>query len=300
MNLLKESVHNRILEKKKELDTLRPLPPNIVRKLQEQMQVEYTYNSNAIEGNTLTLRETQLVIEEGITINGKSLKENMEAKNHPEAINFVKGLSKKEIEEIDILKVHELIFEGVDKNAGKYRAGQVRISGADFMPPLPQEIKPKTDALLDWLRKNPDELRPIEFAAVFHHQFVCLHPFSDGNGRVSRLLMNCILLKYRYPFVIILKNDRKRYYRTLREADHGNISPFVNFIARCVERSLNLYLAAIGKRTVISLLEASKSTRYSQEYLSLLARKGSISAAKIGRKWFLTKESLDAYVRENS
>jgi excisionase family DNA binding protein len=168
------------------------------------------------------------------------------------------------------------------------------------MPPPPQEVKSRTVELLDWLQSNPDELRPIELAAIFHHRLVYIHPFFEGNGRVARLLMNCVLLKYGYPFVVVLRNDRGRYYRTLREADHSNLSPFVNFVARCVERSLNLYLAAIGTRIIISLEEASKSTGLSQEYLSLLARKGSIDAFKIGRKWMTTKKALEKYLKKSS
>lgn len=296
MNLLKEEIHNRILEKKRELDAARPLPSEIVRKLHEQMQIEYTYNSNAIEGNTLSLRETQLVIEEGITVSRKSLREVLEAKNHPEAITYVEELSKRSILEEDVLKVHELLLKGVDETAGSYRTGQVRITGADFMPPSPQQIKSTIAKTLEWLHMNPDELRPIELAAAFHHKLVYVHPFFEGNGRVARLLMNCVLLRSSYPFVVILRNDRGRYYRTLREADHGNLSPFVNFVARCVERSLNLYLTAIGNRTVISLEEASKLTGLNQEYLSLLARKGNIDAFKIGRKWMTTKKALEKYL----
>ena len=292
MNLLKDEIHDRILEKKKELDAVRPLPPEVVRKLREQMRVEYTYNSNAIEGNTLTLRETQMVIEEGFTASGKSLKEVLEAKNHPAAITYVEGLSERGIEEADALKVHAILFKGVDEAAGTYRTGQVRITGADFMPPPPQQVKPRMAELIEWLRVNPDELRPIELAAVFHHKLVCVHPFFEGNGRVARLLMNCTLLKHGYPFAVVLRNDRGTYYRALREADHGSPSPFVNFVARCVERSLNLYLAAIGERTIISLEEASKSTGLSQEYLSLLARKGAIDAFKIGKKWATTKKAI--------
>jgi Fic family protein len=300
MNLLKEEIHDRILDKKKELDAMRPLPSDIVRTLREQMQIEYTYNSNAMEGNTLSLRETQLVIQEGITVDGKSLIEHLEAKKHPEAIEFIENLSKHEIEENHILEVHRLLFEGIYENAGTYRTGQVRITGADFLPTAPEKIKQEISELLDWLHKNPDELRPIELAALFHHRLAFIHPFSNGNGRVTRLLMNCILLKYGYPFTIVLTRDRKRYYRVLREADHRNLPPFVNFIARCVERSLNLYLAALGKRTVISLSEAAKMTDYSQEYLSLLARKGSMDAFKIGKNWYVTKKSLEEYIQNHS
>jgi Fic family protein len=297
VNLLKEEIHNRILEKKRELDALRPLPPDVVRKLQEQMQVEYTYNSNALEGNTLSLRETQLVIQEGVTVSGKSLREHLEAKNHPAAIEFVEGLSRREIEESSVLEVHRLLFEGIDGNAGAYRIGQVRITGADFLHPRPDVIREQVSELLAWLHENPDELRPIELAAVFHHRLVSIHPFLDGNGRVTRLLMNCVLLKNGYPFAVVLNNDRRRYYRVLSEADHGNLEPFVNFVARCVERSLNLYLTALGERTAIPLSEAAATTSYSQEYLSLLARKGRIDSFKIGRIWYVTRKSLDRYIQ---
>jgi Fic family protein len=297
VNLLKEEIHNRILEKKRELDALRPLPPDVVRKLQEQMQVEYTYNSNALEGNTLSLRETQLVIQEGVTVSGKGLREHLEAKNHPAAIEFVEGLSRREIEESSVLEVHRLLFEGIDGNAGAYRIGQVRITGADFLHPRPDVIREQVSELLAWLHENPDELRPIELAAVFHHRLVSIHPFLDGNGRVTRLLMNCVLLKHGYPFAVVLNNDRRRYYRVLSEANHGNPAPFVNFVARCVERSLNLYLTALGERTAIPLSEAAATTSYSQEYLSLLARKGRIDSFKIGRIWYVTRKSLDRYIQ---
>jgi len=300
MDLLREEIHDRILEKKKELDAMRPLPSDVVRSLREQMQVEYTYNSNAIEGNTLNLRETQLVIQEGITVNGKSLAEHLEARNHPAAIDFVEDLSKREIGEDSILKVHRLLFDGIYASAGNYRSGVVRITGADFLPAAPGKIKQEVSDLLEWLRKNPDELRPVEIAAMLHYRLVYIHPFSDGNGRVARLLMNCILLKFGYPFAIVLTRDREKYYRTLREADHGSFSPFVNFTGRCVERSLNLYLTALGKRVIISLSEAAKTTDYSQEYLSLLARKGSIDSFKIGKNWYVTKKSLEQYIQKHS
>jgi len=300
MGLLKDKIHQRIIVKKKELDESRPLPPMIVRKLKEQMQIEYTYNSNALEGNTLSARETQLVIQEGITVQGKSLREHLEVKNHPEAMLFVENLSRREIEEKDVLETHRIIFEGIDDNAGTYRKGQVRIAGADFIPPPPEEIRSRITDLSDWLHENVEELRSIEIAAVFHHRFEQIHPFSEGNGRVGRLLMNCILLKHGYPFVVVLKDDRKKYYKALHDGDHGNLMPVVNFTARCVERSLNLYLTAIGKRKQVSILEASKDSRYDQKYLSLLATKGTLDAYKIGRNYFTTVEALREYTQNSS
>jgi len=301
MQMLKANMYARILSKKKALDSLRPLPSRLVQKLWEQMQIEFTYNSNAIEGNTLSLRETQLVIQEGITVRGKSLREHLEARNHPEAITYIEKLAQRgsTIKQEDILKVHQLLMHGIDdQNAGKYRTSQVRVAGATFMPPPAGKIQPMINELLQTLNQNPDELRPIELAAFFHHKLVYTHPFLDGNGRTARLLMNVILMRSGYPFTILLKVDRPKYLRTLSEADNGNMVPFANFIAKCVERSLDLYLLAFEKEAeILTLAEASKLTPYTQEYLSLLARKGSIGAFKLRRNWVITKKALNEYLK---
>lgn len=300
MALIKGRVRKRILSKKKRLDSLRPLPPTLVARLKEQMAIEYTYNSNAIEGNTLTLRETQLVIEEAITIGGKSLSECLEARNHPEAISFVESLvdARGKMTEDNVLHVHKLVMANVAEDAGRYRTAAVRITGANFMPPPSREVRPRMNRLLEWLKENPDELRPIELAAVFHHRFVQVHPFTEGNGRTARLLMNAVLMKNGYPFIAVIpKVDRAKYLRALSEADLGNASAFVNFVARCVEKSLDMYLNALEEPEILTLAEASKLTPYSQEYLSLLARKGALGAFKRGRNWVITKRDLDRYLR---
>jgi Fic family protein len=265
------------------------------------MQIEFTYNSNAIEGNTLSLRETQLVIQEGITVHGKSLREHLEAKNHPDAINHIEKLAQQKttITQNHILETHALLMRGIDdQNAGKYRTGQVRITGATFIPPPAQEIPTKINELLQIISNNPDELTPIELAAYFHHKFVYIHPFIDENGRTARLLTNIILIRNGYPFTAFLRVDRPKYLRTLSEADHGNLTPFANFTATCVERSLDIYLLAFEKKAVIlTLKEASKLTPYTQEYLSLLARKGNIDAFKLQRNWVITKKALNEYMK---
>jgi len=299
--MLKAKLYSRILSKKKALDSLRPLPAQTVKKLWEQMQIEFTYNSNAIEGNTLTIRETQLVIQEGITVRGKSLKEHLEAKNHPDAINYIEKLAqnKTPIQEDDILNVHKLLMRGIDdQNAGKYRTGQARIAGATFMPPPASKIQLMINELLQTLSQNPDELTPIELTAFFHYKLVYIHPFLDGNGRTARLLSNVILLRNGYPFTVLLKVDRPKYLLTLNEADQGNLTPFTTFIARCVERSLDVYLLAFEKEAeILTLREASKLSPYTQEYLSLLARKGNIGAFKLGRNWVITKKALNEYLK---
>lgn len=146
---------------------------------------------------------------------------------------------------------------------------------------------------------NPDRLDAIEIAAVLHHRLVEIHPFADGNGRAARLLMNLLLMRHGYPITMVLKVDRKRYYDCLRQADQEDIKAFVDFIARNVERSLDIYLDAFkGTDEFITLAEAAKGSVYSQEYLSLLARKGRIEAVKLGRNWHIKKSALERYVKE--
>ena len=165
------------------------------------------------------------------------------------------------------------------------------------MPPPSSQVKPRIDELLKWLRENPDELTPIELAAVFHHHFVQIHPFSEGNGRTARLLMNALLMKAEYPFIATVpKLDRSKYLKTLAEADSGNTSNFVNFIARCAEKALDMYLDALEEPEILTLAGASKITPYSQEYLSLLARKGLLGAYKQGRNWVVSRQELDRYL----
>jgi Fic family protein len=300
MALISQRIHGRILEKKKRLNGYRPLQPALVSRLKERLAVEYTYNSNAIEGNTLTLRETRLIIEEGVTVEGKSLAETLEARNHPEAIKFVENLVAVDsiVTEEKVLQIHKMIMNKIAEDAGHYRTGRVRIAGALFTPPPSSEIKLRMDELLRWLKENPDELTPVELAAVFHHRFVQTHPFTEGNGRTARLLMNLILMKNGYPFITAVQNqDRTKYLSTLMEADSGRLSPFVNFIARCVEKTLDMYLDAIEEPETLTLSEASKIIPYSQEYLSLLARKGAIGAYKQGRKWVITLRDLEKYLQ---
>jgi Fic family protein len=300
MPLISERIHRRILDKKKRLDEHRPLSASLVARLRDEMMIEYTYDSNAIEGSTLTLRETRLVIEEGITIGGKSIKEHLAAMNHPEAISFIEELvnGEEEIDERAVLRTHSLVLHGIEEDAGRYRSSGVRIAGATFSPPHSSEVRTRTRELLRWLRENPDELTPIELAAVFHHRFVQIHPFMEGNGRTARLLMNGILMRYGYPFIVNITNrERGKYLRSLSEADMGNVSALVNFIARSVERALDIYLHALEEPELLSLAEASELSPYSHEYLSLLARKGIIGAFKKGRNWYITREDLNRYVK---
>jgi len=301
MTILNTELHHRILEKKKKLDAIRPLPSSTVRKIQQQLQIEYIYNSNAIEGNTLTLRETQLVIEEGMTVGGKPLREILEVRNHPQAIEYIETLTKKEkLGEHDIFTIHQIIMKDIIDDAGRYRSGDVRITGTDYIPPPAHDVPFLMESMLDRYNRNSDELLPLELTAWLHHDFVHTHPFSDGNGRVARLLMNVALLRSGYPMTVIRRVDRKSYYEALHRADKGNLSSFVNFVASAVEQTLDLYLRVIGPAndSLIPISEAVKGSRYSQEYISLLVRKRKIPGIKSGRNWKVSKDMIQRYTEQ--
>jgi len=303
---LSPQVIERLSAKHKQLQSTRPLSPTIVTKLRERFMLEMTYNSNAIEGNTLTLKETYLVLSEGITIKGKSLKEHLEAKNHHEALEFifeqVEHDSQHTISEHLIRELQSLVIGNIDKSiAGTYRDVEVAITASSHQPPLATEVPGKMADLIKWFRKEQLKLNPIELAAILHHKLVNIHPFADGNGRTARLLMNIVLLQTGYPLVIILKNDRRKYYDTLAQADTGNSDPFITFIARAVERSLDLYLETITKNRTddqkfVTLSMLAKEFNLTQEHLNLLARQGKIVAHKRGRLWLSSHEDIKQYL----
>ena len=302
---MNERLHERLLEKKRKIEVHRPLSQEILAKLREQFAIQYTYHTNVIEGNTLTLRETQLVIQEGITVKGKPLRYHLEAINHPKAIEFVERFAqeRKPLSEQDTLYLHGIVMKGIaEAEPGAYRKGQVAITGSRYTPPPPYEVPFMMADSLEWINTNPEELRPVELAAMAHFKLVHIHPFVDGNGRVGRLLMNLLLLRHGYPITYVRREERGRYYDALEKAHFGNEKPFVNFIGRCAEQSLDLYLAAIETATpdtvLIPLPEAAKGTPFSVEYLGLLARKGRIDAVKVGRRWHIRREALRRYLEE--
>lgn len=295
-------------ERLKQLNKLRPISSTLLLKLKERFEVEMTYNSNAIEGNTLTLKETYWVIQHGITVKGKSLKDHLEARNHKEALDYLYEMighdSNQTISEHLIKSLHALVIQDIDKNiAGQYRNVDVFITGTEHKPPSAIDVPFKMRELIVWARKNYKKMNAVEFAAIFHHKFVHIHPFQDGNGRTGRLLMNIFLMQYGFPLTIIQKNDRQKYYRVLAAADNGNYKPLVLFVAQAVLRSLNIYLDVLTpskeKENFISLAQATKYCSYSQEYLSKLAKEGKLEAIKIKRNWMTTKEAVLRYVKEH-
>lgn len=297
------SIYGRIVRKRETLDKLRPFNQGALHKLQETFRVDMTYNSNAIEGNSLSLSETKLVLEEGLTIGGKTMKEHLEVMNHSKAIDFVQSLvNKPEITEVDVLNLHAIILDRIDpQNAGYYRMSAVRISGTDYTPPNAAKVPALMQEVYRMLNAKGE---PIEIASQIHQKLVDIHPFIDGNGRTARLLLNLYLMRSGYPPVIILRAERKKYIRTIMQSRmEMDITSFSNFVAKAVERSLDIYLDSLGteSREYLTLGEAAKISRngYSEEYLSLLARNGKIGAVKFGRNWKITKEALEEYEKEH-
>ena len=307
MPYLDLNLKNRLEFKLRQLQGLRPIPSTQIMKLREQFGIEMTYNSNAIEGNRLTLKETFLVINEGLTIKGKSLQDHLEAKDHFEALNylyeFIEKDSRHSISEIFIRSIQQLIVKETDSTwAGNYRNSNVIITGSNHTPPDASAVPHLMSDLIKWINNKKNQLSPIELAAFLHHKIVFIHPFFDGNGRTARLVMNLILMQKGYPLVMILKNDRRRYYDSLDKADKENYKPFVNFIAQAIERSLNIYLKTLlpttkNKEKYFLLSEISKKISYSEKYLNLLARQGKLEAHKEKRNWVVSFGAVERYVK---
>lgn len=233
---------------KKSIDQNRPFSKRLASSLHEKLIVEWTYNSNAIEGNTLTLSETKVVLE-GITIGGKSMVEHLEVINHREAILFVEDLiaNKEPLSEWNIKNIHALILKEIDnRNAGKYRSENVVISGAKHIPPKHYEIGDLMQKIMVEYQNEWKALHPIVKATLIHGEFVKIHPFIDGNGRTSRLLLNFELMKNGYPPIIIKNEERSRYYDVLDLAHTTmNYEPFIELVSKLVIESEKLWLSVL-------------------------------------------------------
>lgn len=259
---------SKLLEKidrlKGELDALRPLSPDQEGRVMQKFRLDWNYHSNAIEGNSLTYGETIAFLMEGLTAKGKPFKDHLDIKGHNEAIDFLMDLVKnhQHLSEKIIRELHEMILVEPYATPAKTSAGQ-RVEkkvtlGAYKMKPnhvqtptgeihyyaTPEETPAKMSDLMAWLREHQEknDLHPLVVAAVFHYRFVAIHPFDDGNGRMSRLLMNLLLMQYGYPPVVIKKQDREVYYSVLHQADAGEINVFIEFIGENLAHSLEIYL----------------------------------------------------------
>ena len=244
---LPEDYFKEVDEKLAKLNRKRPLKEATLKSLEENNILDWTYNSNAIEGNTLTLRETKVVLE-GITVGGKSLKEHLEVINHKEAILFLEDLVKSHanISEWNIKNIHSLILKEIDNdNAGKYRLENVKISGASQVPidyvKVPLEMEKLINKYENW-----KHFHPLIRAALLHGEFVFIHPFVDGNGRTARLLMNFEAMKNGYLPIIIKANLRANYYDALDKAmTSHDYTDFIKLIVEEENKMLDQYLEVI-------------------------------------------------------
>jgi len=236
----------------KEIDVLKAKLDNYRQydsyRITQALELEYTFESNRIEGNTMTLRETYMVVNEGLTISGKSMREHLEAINHQEAIGFIKDLIQRNVSlnERDFLSIHNLILRGIiPEDAGRYRKVQVMIKGSTHMPPQPYMVAKEMEDYFLWYEINKNRLHAVVLAAEMHERLLTIYPFIDGNGRTSRLIMNLILLQKGY-LIANIKGDyenRMQYYQTLETAQtKNNKEDFLLFIAQIEKQSLERYI----------------------------------------------------------
>ncbi|SIO30695.1 Fic family protein [Halodesulfovibrio marinisediminis] len=236
----------RIDNLQEEITSLRPLDEDELSQLKEYYRIGLTYSSNALEGNSLTESETKVIIEDGLTIGGKSIKEHMEVLGHSEAFSFIHDIASGNLlSEEDLLKIHSLVYGRIDKDqAGTYREKRIFLSGSKYSFPKPEEVQSLMTDLFSKLPEMKKELHPVVFAAQAHKELVFIHPFVDGNGRVSRLLMNLLLIQAGYLVTIIPPVLRSEYIASLEKA-HTNDSDFIKFILRCHIEAQKEYLRLV-------------------------------------------------------
>ena len=262
---------NRLQRKKTQLDDLRPLPAAAVRRLNEQLTVEWIYNSNAIEGSTLTLKETQLILETGLTIGGKSLREHFEVINHKQAIEYVEALSTGEasITPFHVRQIHQLVLTHIDDdNAGQYRNLPVYITGTAYEPPEAWEVVHLMSEWGDWLNGPALLLHPVERAALAHHRLVAIHPFIDGNGRTARVLATLILYlrgfdaKQFFCLDDYYDSDRQAYYKALQNVNQDTLD-----LTKWLEYfivGVNISIGAVKERVIRLSSERLRKTKRGQ------------------------------------
>jgi excisionase family DNA binding protein len=309
-----DDILDQLTAKKQKLDTYKPIPEELIKNLEEWFRIELTYTSNAIEGNTLTRQETALVVDEGITVQGKSLEEHLEAINLAKAFDFIRTFTtktKKDITNGLILDIHRIILDKIDStNSGRFRTVAVRLKGSETILPNAAKVPELMDEFIDWLQNNNLD-HPIKMAVDAHFKFVSIHPFVDGNGRTARLLMNLILMQDGYPPVIVRKEDREEYIKSLEKGQTKNdLDDYYKFMFDSIDRSLDIYLEAVVPEKV-SVLEPNLNQRFyttddvakmlkiDPESVRRYVRSGKLRAMKLGGKFIrIEKIDLDRFIEE--
>ena len=234
------------------LDSFRPLSPHQAQNLEAVFETEFTFDSNRIEGNTLTLQETALVLEKGITVTGKSMREHLEVVNHHEALAFVKELIAGNIDfdQSALLEIHKLVLSGIDRhNAGHYRRERVFITGSRYVPPNPLKVPDLMQAYFDYYQVHQDQMHPALLAADMSEKLVTIHPFIDGNGRTCRLVMNFLLMRAGFPITNISgeRQNRTAYYDALQAVQlEQDVDAFKRFALQQIKHAFFRYLDAVA------------------------------------------------------
>ncbi|MBI2442965.1 MAG: Fic family protein [Candidatus Levybacteria bacterium] len=309
-----DDILKRLEAKKQRLDIYKPLPKELVKNLEEWFRIELTYTSNAIEGNTLTRQETALIVEEGITVQGKSIVEHQEAINHAEAFDFIQTLTnekKRKVTEKDIRDLHSLILNKIDDtNKGRYRTVAVRLRGTETILPNALKIPDLMTEFMTWLQnKNVDH--PVKIAIDAHYKLVSIHPFVDGNGRTARLLMNLLLMQEGYPPAIIRKEDRNGYITSLEKGQtKGHLTDYYALMYEAVDRSLDIYLEAVepdrasikeptSEQRFYTTEEVAQLIKVDPESVRRYVRSGKLRAVKLGGKFIrIDRKDLNSFIEE--
>ncbi|MBU1197290.1 Fic family protein [Candidatus Micrarchaeota archaeon] len=248
-NWIDSTLAQRLEDKLRKLNSLRPLPQEMLKRLREKFEVDMTYNSNAIEGNRLNLRETWLVLRKGMTIRGKSMVEHLEATNHLEALSLLEKMAnrKKEVVEADVLSLHAAVLDKIDSpNAGFYRHEQVYIQGSKLTLPNWRKVPEMMKTVFGEFKARKTRIEAVYSAVKIHYETVRIHPFVDGNGRLARLLMNLRLMRAGFPPMVLRREERRAYYSALEKADKGDFRPISMLVAKDVEAALDLYLDSVA------------------------------------------------------
>lgn len=216
----------------KEISALRPMEGGMLEQIQDYYRVGLTWTSNALEGNSLTESETKVLLEDGLTVGGKPLRDVFEAIDHAKAYDYMFSIFREHrIDEQAVLKMHELFYQNIEPEyAGRYRDVRALITGSQYPVAALEKIQKEMDRLFEWVQKEREKYHPVEFAAQLHKRFVFIHPFKDGNGRVARLIMNLVLIQDGYLPVIVPPVLRRDYVSLLERA-HEDDRDFMEFIA---------------------------------------------------------------------
>ncbi len=276
------------------------LSPDVLHRIRKHFRIKSIYHSNAIEGNLLAVGETRQVVELGLTITGKPLKDQAEARNLSEALDLLEQLASvndQPITQNDLRQLHAFVLDGIHEEAGSYRSVPVSISGSSYEPTAPESVPSEMTEFSDWLM-DASTPEPCEFAsfrglvvaATAHTWFVTIHPFIDGNGRVGRLLMNLMLMRYGFPIAIITKEDRLRYYDALELSQTSDLTPLMALVAECIEESLEEYESAAQ--------EQREQAEWAQSLAAKFTQPERVRAENEYEVWKSAMELLKSYMQQ--